>query len=219
MIIAIDGPAGSGKTTVSRLLAKQLGIGYLDTGATYRALTLKSLDEGVDLNDGEIISSLARKMSLRLEKGKVFLDGQDVTESIRTPLIDRNISLVVSHQQVRESMVELQRRLAEGGDYVVEGRDIGTVVFPDADFKFYLDADVSERARRRFNELKAKGIDLDFNEVLVQLKRRDQADLTRKVGPLRKAEDAIYIDTTGMSINEVVNCLVNRVKSSIKSDG
>ncbi|RKY39107.1 MAG: (d)CMP kinase, partial [Candidatus Omnitrophota bacterium] len=150
MIIAIDGPAGSGKTTVSRLLAKQLGISYLDTGALYRVLTLKALEENINLNDGETLQKLASTMNVKIEGERIYLDDREVTVEIRTPLIDKNISQVASHPQVREVMVNLQRKITYCKDYVVEGRDITTVVFPHADYKFYLDADFNERLQRRY---------------------------------------------------------------------
>ncbi|MCK5494511.1 MAG: (d)CMP kinase, partial [Candidatus Omnitrophica bacterium] len=151
MIIAIDGPAGTGKTTVSKILAKRLNISYLDTGATYRSLTLKALDNGVDLSNKDVLIDLAKTLNLQIKGEKVYLEGVDVNFMIRTPVIDKNISLIVSYPEVRQIMVELQRKLAKTGDYVVEGRDITTVVFPQAEFKFYLDGDTAVRAQRRYN--------------------------------------------------------------------
>jgi len=210
MIIAIDGPAGAGKTTVARLLAKKLNIFYLDTGATYRALTFKALEEKIDLDDEEALENLAKNLNLRFDfsQGKVFLDGEDVTDKIRQPIIDKNISKVAEKPKVREVLVELQRKIAQDKDFVVEGRDTTTVVFPDAQFKFFLDADFYVRLKRRFKELKEKGLNISFSEVEKDLKRRDKADLERKVGPLRKAEDAIYIDTTDLSLEEVIEKIV-----------
>jgi len=206
MIIAIDGPAGAGKTTVARLLAKKLNIFYLDTGATYRALTFKALKEKIDLDDEKVLENLAKNLNLRFDfsQGKVFLDGEDITDKIRQPIIDKNISKVAEKPKVREVLVELQRKIAQNKDFVVEGRDTTTVVFPHAQFKFFLDADFYVRLERRFKELKNKGIDISFSEVEKDLKRRDKADLERKVGPLKKAEDAIYIDTTDLSLEEVI---------------
>ncbi len=212
MIIAIDGPAGSGKTTVSRLLAKQLGISYLDTGALYRVLTLKALEENINLNDGETLQKLASTMNVKIEGERIYLDDREVTVEIRTPLIDKNISQVASHPQVREVMVNLQRKITYCKDYVVEGRDITTVVFPHADYKFYLDADFNERLQRRYKELKEKGLSVSWEHLEEQLRKRDEADFTRKVAPLRKAEDAIYIDTTNLTLSEVVNKLLSYIK-------
>ena len=212
MIIAIDGPAGSGKTTVSRLLAKQLGISYLDTGALYRVLTLKALEENINLNDGETLQKLASAMNVKIEGERIYLDDREVTIEIRAPLIDKNISQVASHPQVREVMVNLQRKIAYCKDYVVEGRDITTVVFPHADYKFYLDADFNERLQRRYKELKEKGLSVSWEHLEEQLRKRDEADFTRKVAPLKKAEDAIYIDTTNLTLSEVVNKLLSYIK-------
>ena len=212
MIIAIDGPAGSGKTTVSRLLAKHLGISYLDTGSLYRALTLKALEENIDLSDGEALQKLASTMNIKIEGEEVYLDDRKVTIDIRFPLIDRSISQVASHPRVRKVMVRLQRKIAYCKDYVVEGRDITTVVFPHADYKFYLDADFNERLRRRYKELKEKGLCIDWKHLEEQLRKRDEADFTRKVAPLKKAKDAIYIDTTNLTLSEVVDKLLSYIK-------
>ncbi len=216
MIIAIDGPAGSGKTTVAKRLAKRLNIFYLDTGATYRALTWKALKENVDLDDEDKLEGLAKdlKISFDFDKERVYLDDEDVTAEIRTPLVDRNISKVASKPKVRKILVELQRNLARCNDFVVEGRDTTTVVFPRADFKFYLDADFVVRAQRRFKELKERGISITFEDVKRDLEKRDRADLTRKVGPLKRAKDAIYIDSTELSIEEVVEKLYRIVSQS-----
>jgi cytidylate kinase len=165
MIVAIDGPAGSGKTTIAKLLSKKLNISYLDTGATYRALTLKALSEKVDLKDADLLAVCAANLDLRLEGPRTYLDGKDVSKEIRTPVIDKNISVIVAYPKVRQVMVSLQRKIAQGKDFVVEGRDITTVVFPQAEFKFYLDADPVVRAQRRFKELEEKGVKMDFSET------------------------------------------------------
>jgi len=210
MIIAIDGPAGAGKTTVARLLAKKLNIFYLDTGATYRALTFKALKEKIDLDDEDALENLAKSLNFQFDfsQGKVFLDGEDITDKIRQPVIDKNISKIAEKPRVREVLVELQRRIAQDKDFVVEGRDTTTVVFPNAQFKFFLDADFYVRLERRFKELKEKGLNISFSEVEKDLKKRDKADLERKVGPLRRAEDAIYIDTTDLSLEEVIEKII-----------
>lgn len=211
MIIAIDGPAGSGKTTVAKLLAKRLNINYLDTGATYRSLTFKALENNVDLHDEAGLAALAEKLNLSLEKDKVYLDGADISCDIRTPRIDKNISLVVSFPKVRRMMVELQRKTAQDRDFVVEGRDITTVVFPQAKFKFYIDADFEIRVNRRYQEVMARGINISFEELKDDLRKRDFADLNRKTGPLRLSPDAVKIDTTGLTINEVVEKLADYI--------
>ncbi len=210
MIIAIDGPAGAGKTTVARLLAKKLNIFYLDTGATYRALTFKALKEKIDLDDEEALENLAKNLSFHFDfsQDKIFLDGEDITDKIRQPIIDKNISKVAEKPKIRKVLVELQRRIVQDKDFVAEGRDTTTVVFPHAQFKFFLDADFHVRLERRFKELKEKGLNVSFSEIEKDLKRRDKADLERKVGPLKKAEDAIYIDTTDLSLKEVIEKII-----------
>jgi cytidylate kinase len=214
MIIAMDGPAGSGKSTVARRLAEKLGIAYLDTGATYRALTLKALADKLDLNDQSALTLLAKRVKIKMEPAKIFLDGQDVTKEIRTPQIDKNISPIVAHPQVRQVMVDLQRQIAQTGDFVVEGRDTTTVVFPQAKFKFYLDADCSVRAQRRYQELKNKGSTISWDEVKADLEKRDFADRNRKTGPLLVSPHAIVVDTTGLTIDQVVEKLAARVKNN-----
>jgi len=204
MIIAIDGPAGSGKTTVARLLAKKLGIFYLDTGATYRALTYAALEKKVDADDPKSLGSLAQSLDLAIEGSRVYLNGEDVSEKIRNPRIDKAISKIVSYPQVRKVIVALQRGLTEGRDAVVEGRDITTVVFPDTKFKFYLDADPKVRVERRAKELKEKGINIAFEEVKQDLERRDYSDKNRATGALKKSPDAVFIDTTNLTIEQSV---------------
>jgi len=211
MIIGIDGPAGSGKTTVAKLLAARLGIQYLDTGATYRTLTYAALQGELDLSDSEALAKIAKELKLEFRENKVYLDGQDISSQIRTPLIDKNISVVVSHPQVREVMVGLQRALAKENDFVVEGRDITTVVFPKAKYKFYLDGDPKIRAKRRHKELQDKGANIDLCEVEKDLIRRDHADKNREVGALKISQDARHIDTTGLSIEEVIEELPLKV--------
>ncbi|MCM8786477.1 MAG: (d)CMP kinase [Candidatus Omnitrophica bacterium] len=212
MIIAIDGPAGSGKTTVAKLLSKTLGFLYLDTGAMYRTLTLKALWESCNLDDVKALVDLAKNLSLKFSKENVYLDGEDVTFQIRTPMVDKNISKVVSYPEVRNVMVELQRLIIKGKNYVVEGRDITTVVCPDAEFKFYLDADLEVRAKRRTRDFIEKNIKVDLKEVLEDLKRRDEADKNREVGALKISKDAIYIDTTNLSIDEVIKTMLKYIK-------
>jgi cytidylate kinase len=218
MIIAIDGPAGSGKTTIARNLAKKLNIAYLDTGATYRALTLKVIESGVGVSDEGAVATLGRDLLIQFKENKVYLDGREVTYQIRQPRIDKYISAVVKHPRVREVMVALQRSLAHGRDCVVEGRDITTVVFPQAEFKFYLDADPAVRATRRYEELRAKGVDVSLDELTRDLQMRDSADKGRSTGPLRISEDAVYIDTTHMSREEVVEEMLRFMRTKGQTD-
>lgn len=212
MIVAIDGPAGSGKTTVAKELAQSLGFSYLDTGATYRALTYSALEEAVDLGSEQSLADLAAALSLEVKGIKVYVRGKEVTKDIRAPRIDKNISKVVGFAAVRQIMSSLQRSIAQGKDYVVEGRDITTVVFPDAEFKFYLDADQKIRTKRRTSQLMNAGEAIDSEEVKQDLINRDQADATRKHGSLRLAKDACYIDTTSLSAQEVVGKLLSIIR-------
>jgi len=217
MIIAIDGPAGAGKSTVAKILAKRLGFLYIDTGAMYRALTLKALNKNLDFKDEAKIIETAKNsvIELRQEAGTdnliVLLDGEDVTLEIRHPRVTEFVSIVAKIPQVREVMVQLQRRLGLNKDAVLEGRDIGTVVFPEAQIKFYLDASKEERALRRYKELKDKGQEISLEDTAANIAYRDATDSTRHCAPLRKAADALYIDTTHMSIQEVVETLYAQV--------
>ena len=218
-VIAIDGPAGSGKSTVAKEVAKRLDFLYIDTGAMYRALTLKALDKKIDFSDTKALVRLSENadIELRGESGslKVFLDKKDVSERIRTIEVTKEVKRLSPLKGVRAKMVELQRKLAEvaSSGVVLEGRDIGTVVFPDAAHKFYLDAKHETRVKRRFDELKGKGFSVSREEIAEDVKDRDASDMTRKIGPLKKAEDAIVIDTTNMVVAEVVTEILKIVKS------
>ena len=221
MIVAIDGPAGSGKSTVSKVVAQKLGFLYVDTGAMYRAMTLKALNLGLDMNDKESLVMLAAEVKIELKTDKatklsVFLDDKDVTKEIRTPELTNNIKYVAGVPGVRKEMVKIQRKVAgeNKNGAVLEGRDIGTVVFPDADFKFYLDADSKERVLRRHKELVKAGQNITLSDIEKDVTTRDKSDLTRSVAPLKKAEDATFIDTTKMSIDEVAAKIVQQVKMS-----
>jgi cytidylate kinase len=217
--VAIDGPAGSGKSTVSKLTADKLGFLYIDTGAMYRALTLKAMRKNVELDDEDGIVELSKDLDLKLlpskdEKSliKVSLDGEDVSEEIRRMEVTVNVKHIARIARVRENLVKLQRQLVKKADgAVMEGRDIGTVVLPDAKYKFYVDASFEERVERRLAELRAKGHPVTRQEISEDLKQRDHTDKTRKVGPLKKADDAVFIDTTDLSIDEVVDRIVRHV--------
>jgi cytidylate kinase len=218
MIVAIDGPAGAGKSTIARMIAKKLKFTYIDTGAMYRALTLKVLDAGIDPGKTRRIIRAARDIDIDLKSTrigglKVLLDGEDVSRAIRHPRITKLVSDVAKIKEVRTVMVDLQRRLARGKNCVLEGRDTGTVVFPKAGKKFFLDADFAERVKRRHKELKEKPDmpQVKADDVAADLHNRDTIDSTRKVAPLKRAKDAIYVDTTHMSIAQVVNELLKHI--------
>lgn len=219
LIIAIDGPAGAGKSTVSKRLAKELGYTYLDTGAMYRAFAWKALEEGLDLGDEKALkrSLQETKVDLSEEEGrlKVYLNGLDVSDRIRSAELSQMASRISSLKSVRERMVELQRAMGSEGGVVVEGRDIGTVVFPDAEVKIYLDASPEERARRRFEELRSQGERVTLTDTLEEIEVRDERDKGRSVAPLRKAKDAIVIDSTNMGVDGVVEKIMREIKSKL----
>jgi cytidylate kinase len=209
MIVAIDGPAGAGKSTIAKIIAQRMGFLYIDTGSMYRALTLKVLESGVDIADAPRIIELAKNSSIDLVNEpngalKVFLDGRDVSSLIREPRITRVVSDIAKIKEVREVMVKLQRRMGKVRNSVLDGRDIGTVVFPDADKKFFIDANPQERVKRRHKELIGLGQKVSPEEVCMDLANGYKIDSTRAVGPLKKAEDAIYIDTSDLNIEQVV---------------
>jgi cytidylate kinase len=218
MIITIDGPAGCGKSTAARELAKSLGIAHLDTGATYRAVTLLALRQGIDLTDAAALAELARGMDIRMVStgGRigVVLDGQDVTDEIRTEAVSANSRYAATSAAVREVLVELQRRLGRQlGSFVTEGRDQGSVVFPEADLKFYLDARPAERARRRCEELRSHGQQADYDAVLAAIEDRDRRDRGRAVGPLRVPGGATVIDTSDMDIAQVTERMLQYARA------
>ncbi len=220
-IVAIDGPAGAGKSTVARLLAKRLGYVYIDTGAMYRSVALVATRAGIALDDGEALGELAEKLDLRFEAdgdvNRLFLGEEDASEAIRTPEMSRGSSEVSRWPRVREAMVAQQRRLGEGGGVVMEGRDIGTVVFPHAGAKFFVTATPEERARRRTAELKSKGNDADYEQVLCDVIDRDKRDSEREHSPLCQAEDAEEVLTDGLSIDEVLDLLEAKVRERERS--
>jgi len=211
-IIAVDGPAGAGKSTVSKIVARKLAYTYIDTGAMYRAVGLKVLLNGGNFADDSIVDA-ARDVDIKLDAaGKVFLDGDDVTTKIRTPEVSRAASDVAKVGFVRTKLTQLQREMAAQGSVVMDGRDIGTQVLPNADLKIFLTASVDERARRRFDELKAKGHAADFDTIRDEIILRDKQDSQREIAPLAQAEDAILLDTTHLTIDEVVAQILELAK-------
>ncbi|MDO4301434.1 MAG: (d)CMP kinase [Clostridia bacterium] len=214
--VAIDGPAGSGKSTVARLISKELGYIYADTGAMYRAVGLYCLDNGIGIFDDESIIKALPLININIEFDngvqRISLNDKDVTEEIRTQSVAEAASKVAAIPEVRELLVELQRKIAENNKVVMDGRDIGTNVLKNARVKIYLDAEVEERAKRRCNELSEKGISFDYNNIIKEIIQRDDYDKNRKVNPLSVAEDAVVIDTTGLSIEQVKNKILEITK-------
>jgi cytidylate kinase len=215
MIVTIDGPAGAGKSTVTRLLAEQLGFQYLDTGAMYRAVTWAAMDRGVDLGDAAALAALARAINIAFDADEVFVDGRNVTREIRAPEVTRNIVFAADAVAVRRHLVELQRQIAETGNFVCEGRDQGTVAFPNAACKIYLTASAHHRALRRIGQLDQLGVSVNYDAIVQEQQRRDQEDLNRPVGRLQKAEDAIEFDTDNKTIAEVVSALLVIIRNKL----
>ena len=220
MIIAIDGPSGAGKSTVSKEVASQLGFSCLDTGAMFRALAWMALECGIDLSDAQAVGKIAREYQIDFQcmEGEVLpsvvtIGGTDVSREIRTSRIDRSVSAVSAHVPVRSAMLEQQRRIGNAGNYVVEGRDIGTVVFPDAELKIFLTASAHERAIRRLAQNRERGVgSLDFDEVLADIERRDELDSSRDTAPLRAADDAVQLDSTSQTIAQIVDSICDLAK-------
>ncbi len=226
LVIAMDGPAGVGKSTVGGLVAKSLGYKFINTGEMYRALTWKGLEVGVDLNDQDAVVALAKKIDWEfkpIEDGgstlKTFIDGEAVTVQIREEKVSINSSLVAANPGVRKFLSKLQRELGEGGGIVMEGRDITTNVFPDADVKIYLDASPEERADRRYRQLKAAGQEADRDKILAAILKRDLNDLKREINPLKQAEDAFVIDSTKLTLHEVADKILRRIRKGAKANG
>ena len=220
LIIAIDGPAGSGKSTIGKMLAARLGYIHLSTGAIYRALGWKANKEDIQLTDLPALTRLIANTDIQFQpdhagENKVLVDGQDVTDILTTNEVGKLASAVAVIPEVRQGLLALQRRAGERGGVVLDGRDIGTVVFPNAEVKFYLDASPEERAKRRFLQLEQQGIASDMEQLIADIKKRDHNDSTRAIAPLRKANDAVYIDSTALSLEEVVEVMVAEVKKII----
>jgi len=215
VVIAIDGPAGAGKSTIAKRLAQRLGFTYIDTGAMYRVVALWGLRQNVAMTDMHRMEQLAIAADIDLAPGRISLNGEDVTEAIRTPEASSGASQVAVIPGVRRAMVAKQREIGQHTNVVMEGRDIGTVVFPDANVKIYLDDDPGERARRRAEEMRAKGENPDLRALAAQMRERDQRDSTRADSPLAQAPDAIYLDSTGLSLDEVEEAILKIVRNRI----
>ena len=212
MRIAIDGPGGAGKSTVAKAVAKALQIDYVDTGAIYRAVGYKIIQEGISLDDEKRLEEMLARTDIRFSRGSIYLDGEDVTGQIRSPEISVMASACSAVESVRKKLVSLQREIGKSHHVVMDGRDIASNVMPDAEYKFFMTADPKERARRRYLEMKKKGSIVTMDQVLEDINQRDHNDMTRKLNPLRKAEDAVEIDTTRMSIEEVTERILKEVK-------
>jgi len=214
-IVAVDGPAGSGKSTISKLVAEKYKLTYLDTGAMYRMVAFYSLEKGVDLDNTAEVELMLKNIDIDIDGDKFILNGVDVSHEIRTPRVTSIVSKTASIRSIREKLVELQREIGSGKRVILDGRDIGTVVFPNAHLKVFLVASPEERAKRRLKEYKEKGIKSDYDSVLESIKERDHIDSTRKESPLKKAEDAIEVDTSFLSIKEVSDKISALVRERI----
>lgn len=219
IIIAIDGPAGSGKSTTAKIVAEKLGYIYIDTGAMYRAVTLACIEQNIEINDSEVaklVDTLEIELRQSVNGQRTILNGRDVSDDIRTPEVTKLVSPVSAMEYIRTKMVEQQRQIGNIGGVVMDGRDIGTVVFPNADLKIYLVASIEARAIRRKLELSSKGFDVSIDDLKSQINARDQYDSTRNISPLRKADDAIEIDTSNITIEQQTSRILNLVTNLIK---
>lgn len=212
MIIAVDGPAGAGKSTIAKIIADKLNINYIDTGAMYRAITYKCLINNIDITNEEAVSDLAKETEIDFKDNNIYLDGKILTEEIRTIEVSNNVSNVAKIKDVRYLMVDVQREIGTRSSVILDGRDIGSYVFPNADYKFYLVATPEERGQRRYKELTEKGYDVNLDEIIKEMVKRDEMDSNREFAPLKKADDAILIDTTSKTIDEVVDDFLAIIK-------
>lgn len=212
--VAIDGPSGAGKSTIAKSLAKKLGIDYIDTGAMYRAVGYKILSCGIDPDDSQALKRMLDETEIDFSGGNIILDGVIINDKIRTPEISKKASECSALAEVREKLVQLQRKMGQTKSVIMDGRDIGNNVLTDAEYKFFMTASAEERARRRFEELKEKGQNVIYDQVLEDIIQRDHNDMTRKLNPLRKAEDAQELDTTGMSIEEVIDYILKEIEKN-----
>ena len=212
IIIAVDGPAGAGKSTIAKIIAKRLNINYIDTGAMYRAVTLKCLQNNVDIKDENAVIEMAKKTEIDFKDNNIYLNGEILKEEIRTMEVSNNVSNVAKIKEVRYLMVDVQRNIGKVSSVILDGRDIGSYVFPNADYKFFLVATPEERGKRRYIELKEKGYEGTLEDIIKDIIRRDEIDSNREFAPLVKAEGAIEIDTTGKDIDQVVDLVLQKIK-------
>lgn len=213
LVVAIDGPAGSGKGTIAKIISEKLGLVNIDTGAMYRCVALKALRNKLGLDDKEQLIEISKKIKIEFDKdGKTYLDEEDVSNEIRSKEVSNIVSQISSIVEIREQMVNAQRKMAEGLNVIMEGRDITTVVFPNANFKFYLDASSEERAKRRFIQNQESGINMSLEEIKENIEKRDYNDMHKEVGSLMRTEEQIYIDSTNLKIEEVAELMINIIK-------
>ena len=212
LVIAVDGPAGAGKSTIAKIVADKLNINYIDTGAMYRAITYKVLQNDIDVNNEDQIIEIAKNSDIDFKDNNIYLDGKILKEEIRTPEVSNNVSNIAQIKEVRYLMVDVQREIGNKSSVILDGRDIGSYVFPNADYKFYLVASPEERGERRYKELIKKGYETTLDEVINDVIRRDEIDSNREFAPLVKAKDAIEIDTTGKNIDNVVESVISKIK-------
>ncbi|ATD55092.1 (d)CMP kinase [Clostridium chauvoei] len=210
--VAIDGPAGAGKSTIAKLVGEKFNLMYINTGAMYRAVALKSIENNIDINDVESICNLIDSMEMKFENDDLILNGENIQSKITMPEISSVVSAYASIQEVRLKLVNLQRKMSEEFNVIMDGRDIGTVVLKNAPYKFFLTATPEERADRRYKELKNRGLEVNYDKILEDIIKRDYIDTHRDVDPLKKADDAIEIDTTGLNIEEVTNKIISYIK-------
>ena len=211
LVIAVDGPAGAGKSTIAKIIADKLNINYIDTGAMYRAITYKCLQNNIDINNEEDVINIAKQCDIDFKDNNIYLNGNILKDEIRTMEVSNNVSNVAKIKEVRYLMVDIQRNIGKMSSVILDGRDIGSYVFPNADYKFFLIATPEERGNRRYKELINKGYDVNLEEIITDIIKRDEIDSNREFAPLVKASDAIEIDTTGKSIDEVVNSVLSKI--------
>ncbi len=211
LVIAVDGPAGAGKSTIAKIVAEKLNINYIDTGAMYRAITYKCLENKIDINNEEEVKKVAKNTDIDFKDNNIYLDGKIINEEIRTMEVSNNVSNVAKIKEVRYLMVDVQREIGKRNSVILDGRDIGSYVFPNAHYKFFLIATPHERGNRRHKELIEKGYEVTLDEIINDIIKRDEIDSNREFAPLVKATDAIEIDTTGKSISEVVELVVSKI--------